>query len=412
MTLLDGFGRVKVSNPSDLMSSRLVLGLNPIIWETVISGGGSVSYLSDESAAGLTVDTASGSEVFREQHGVNHYNPGKGFSAFTTGFLPEPQTNLESYYGLLNDRNGVRFVQRDNKLLWEIRSDSSGSVAYEQAYQNPQGSEAVWNIDRLDGSGMPNNPSGINLENVAGQIAVIDLQWLGLGAVVVGFDIGRAFIPCHVFEHANKTAFNKVYMGSADLPIRYGIKNLGATSGASLKQVCSTVQSDGGVPERLGILQGWTSRTSTKTLPSTGLVPYVAFRLKNTFEGKPNRMTVKPGTITVRANADVYVEILHQMYHLGETAGLAGGTWVSCGTYSGMEYNSGLTAFTDAGRPIHYDYITSANKASKGVVKTQEESFKFALNSAGTGSDVWILLTESLGGTATMSAAYQWKEIY
>jgi len=59
--------------------------------------------------------------------------------------------------------------------------------------------------------------------------------------------INGEFIVCHTFQHANQPGNTRVYMTTATLNPRYEITNTGATSGATtMKQICSTVISEGG----------------------------------------------------------------------------------------------------------------------------------------------------------------------
>jgi hypothetical protein len=68
-----------------------------------------------------------------------------------------------------------------------------------------------------------------------------------VGNVRAGFVINGQFIVCHTFQHANQAGNIRVYMTTATLNPRYEITNTGATSGATtMKQICSTVISEGG----------------------------------------------------------------------------------------------------------------------------------------------------------------------
>ena len=68
-----------------------------------------------------------------------------------------------------------------------------------------------------------------------------------VGNVRVGFVINGQFILCHTFQHANQTGNTRVYMTTATLNPRYEITNTSATAGArTMKQICSTVISEGG----------------------------------------------------------------------------------------------------------------------------------------------------------------------
>ena len=117
-----------------------------------------------------------------------------------------------------------------------LRTNTSGTPSDARTVN-----QADWNGDKLDGTGT----SGITLDTSKAQILWIDFEWLGVGSVRCGFIINGQYIICHTFNNAND--LDKVYMTTAILPVRYEIKATGATSGAAtLKQVCSSVISEGG----------------------------------------------------------------------------------------------------------------------------------------------------------------------
>jgi hypothetical protein len=93
----------------------------------------------------------------------------------------------------------------------------------------------------LDGTGA----SGYTLDPTKATILFTDYEWLGMGAVRVGFVIDGKFIVAHTFLNANN--LDTVYMQTANLPIRYEIETTGTISGAAvLQQVCSTTMIEGG----------------------------------------------------------------------------------------------------------------------------------------------------------------------
>jgi hypothetical protein len=92
----------------------------------------------------------------------------------------------------------------------------------------------------MNGSG----PSGITVDPTKTQIWWTDIEWLGVGSVRVGFVINGVFYICHVFNHANTET--NVYMTTATLNCRYEITNTTTTAGATMRQICSTVISEGG----------------------------------------------------------------------------------------------------------------------------------------------------------------------
>ena len=104
--------------------------------------------------------------------------------------------------------------------------------------------QASWNLDTLDGSGGPSNPSGFNLKPKAVQILVIDFEWLGVGSVRVGFVFNGQIVYAHRFDCANIE--QSVYMQTPNLPLRYEIDGSSGPGSGSLDCICGTVISEGG----------------------------------------------------------------------------------------------------------------------------------------------------------------------
>lgn len=79
----DAFGRLRVGLPETLHDSRLTYDLAPLLWETVLTAGGTVTHLPYESAARLSVAT-SGDAVVRQSRYIT-YRPGKSQLVMVTG---------------------------------------------------------------------------------------------------------------------------------------------------------------------------------------------------------------------------------------------------------------------------------------------------------------------------------------
>ena len=150
------------------------------------------------------------------------------------------------------------------------RSSVSGSVSETVVAQ------ASWNGDKLDGTGK----SGLTLDPTKAQIFWTDFEWLGVGTVRAGFVINGEFIICHQFDHAN--IINSTYITTATLPLRYEIEALGKlSSSGNLKQICSTVISEGGYELRGDAQTISTPLTTPRTFTNSGVFfPVVAIRLK------------------------------------------------------------------------------------------------------------------------------------
>jgi hypothetical protein len=140
----------------------------------------------------------------------------------------EPTAGLIQEVGYFDDDNGVILRADGDEIKLVIRSSASGSIVENEVPQSE------WNIDTFSA-----------LDFSKANIFIADLEWLGVGRVRAGFVIDGEMRYCHEFNHAN--AIDTVYMTSAILPMSYKITNSSSIAApARLKQICSSVISEGG----------------------------------------------------------------------------------------------------------------------------------------------------------------------
>lgn len=236
---LDAFGRLRVSNPVTLFDSQN-LYVDGQQFSNVTATGGAVTYVPNESSFNLSVTAANGSSVINQCKTTQAYQPGKSMLIMTTFAMATLATGCRQRVGYFTDNNGIYFEADGSDLYLVIRSKATGTIVEERIAQ------ADWNGDSLS-TVVGVNPSGINLVPALTQIFWCDVEWLGVGNVRAGFIINGQFITCHTFQHANQPGNTRVYMTTATLNPRYEITNTAATAGArTMKQICSTVISEGG----------------------------------------------------------------------------------------------------------------------------------------------------------------------
>ena len=239
-TNLDAFGRLRVSNPATLFDSQNMY-VDGGQFSNVTAAGGNITYVANESSFNLSVTAANGSSVISQAITTQPYQPGKSLLTMESFCFAELATGCRQRVGYFTDNNGVYFEADGEDLYLVIRSRTSGTIQEERIAQ------INWNTDTLKGTGGSSNPSGIELDPALVNIFWCDIEWLGVGSVRAGFVIDGNFIVCHKFNHANVAGNTTVYMTSATLNPRYEITNIAATTGSrTMKQICSTVISEGG----------------------------------------------------------------------------------------------------------------------------------------------------------------------
>ena len=389
---IDAFGRLRVSAPFTLFDSSHRFADNGL-WATSTATSGTATFNSAQGLVDLAVTSASGSEVVRETNKVFSYQPGKSLLVLSTFVMSPAKTNLRQRIGYYGTQNGL-YVQLNNSTLSFVeRSYVTGSVTESIINQSN------WNVDTMDGNG----PSGIVLDITKAQILFMDIEWLGLGTVRMGFVINGNYYVCHKFHHAN--IITSTYITTASLPLRYEITNTGATSGAStLKQICSTVLSEGGYELRGSQQAVGTPITSPKTLTTAGtFYPIVSIRLKST------RLDAIALATAISAIGNTAANYNWQVVVAGTTTG---GSWVSAGTNSSVEYNITGTSFT-GGRILASGYFTATASTSVSVDILRAALFSNQLERDGlTGTPYEFTLNLAAGtNNETAFASMDWEEV-
>ena len=392
---IDAFGRLRVSNPFTLFDSSHRFADNGL-WSTATATGGAATFNANQGLVDLAVTAASGSEVVRETTKVFSYQPGKSLLVLSTFVMNSAKTGLRQRVGYYGAANGYYLEQDGTTVSFVERSSVSGLLV------NTPFAQASWNVDPMDGSG----PSGINLDLTKAQILFMDLEWLGVGTVRIGFVIDGNFYVCHKFQHANIIA--STYITTASLPLRYEITNTAATvSSSTLKQICSTVLSEGGY-ELNGLQQAiGIPIQSPRTLGTIGtFYPVISLRLKST------RLD---GIIILTALSIMPMSPAKFNWQVVASGTTTGGTWTNAGANSSVEYNiSPATTFNFTGaRVLASGFFTESNQAASQVDILKEALFKFQLERNGLTLAPFelTLVIASDSSNDTVVASLDWEEI-
>ena len=394
----DAFGRLRTSSPLTLFDSSHRYRDNNL-WDSLIVGTGStVGFVTAQGLINISIGTTAGCSAIRETTKVFSYQPGKSLLVLNTFVMNAPKTNL---------RQRVGYFGADNGMYLQVSGIGSTSVSFVERSLSI-GTETIvpqteWNIDKLDGTGI----SGLTLDITKAQILWMDIEWLGLGTVRVGFVINGQFIHCHSFHHAN--IIQSTYITTASLPLRYEIANTGiTTSSSTLKQVCSTVISEGGYELR-GLQQAVeTPITAPVDLPTPAgtYYPVLSIRLKSS----PNRLDaiviLTALSLMGIGNGPLY------NWQVRASATTTGGTWVSAGADSAVEYKiDGGTV--SGGRILASGFFSSNNQSQASVDILKEALFKFQLERnglTGTPYELTLVIASDTAG-ADVFASLDWEEI-
>lgn len=388
-TATDAFGRFRVADPYTLFDSTLRYGDDTRVWDTSLTGSGSITHLPNESTIAMDVTTVSGDTVIRETKRVFVYQPGKSQLTINTFVFAEGKAGLRQRVGLFGERNGI-FIERDGTTTYIVkRSYITGSVLDIRVAQSE------WNGDTLDGTGN----STVDLDWTKAQIMWADVEWLGAGTTRVGFVVDGKFRLAHSFHHAN--ILNSVYMTSATLPLRYEIENTSATaSNSRMKHICNTVISEGGSTPKVSPSAVSTPLAGVNT-SNTDFTPVIALRLKSTnLDG-----------VVVPVDADLYgIQSTAFRYAVYNNVTVTGGTWVSAGAESNVEYNITGTSFTGGYKLTEGIFVGGTVSGATNVdLMRYNSALQLTRKIAGT-AEVFVLAVQATTNNDDCVASLTWEE--
>lgn len=392
----DLFGRLKVSQPFTLFDSTHRYSQDGDFDDVVIGSGSTVGIITYQSTATLGIGTTAGCSLIRESKRVFSYQPGKALQVLQTFVMAPTKPNLTQRVGYASSTNGVVLEQQTSAAgittaYWVMRTERSGISTEIRVPQSE------WNIDTYDGVGVGStsrNSSGHQLDLTKAQIMFTEYEWLGVGAVRCGFvNKDGNFHITHIFNHAN--TIDSTYMTTATLPVKYEIFNTGiTTSPSTLKQICVSIQSNGGY-EKKQALDVVRTTTSVNVAAGQAFIPLLSIRLAPGREDSviiPHEFNVLPDS----TNPTTFEVALIK------NATLTNASFATTSTSSqNVQVDFAATALT-GGTIIKNDYVLSANKATNPLNVTQEYNWDLQLGRTQSKvSDIYTLAMRGISGAGT-----------
>ena len=401
----DSFGRFRTSEPVAQFTSQNEY-LNSNAWEQALSGTGSVTHRQLENSVRLsTGGSLTGASATRQTRRYMRYRPGRSFLLKTTFACSAPQTNAVAEVGYYDANNGIFFQRAGTAYRFIRRTGVSGSpndiVVVEQAN---------WNLDKMDGTG----DSGYTLNVEQAQILVIDLQYLGVGRVRVGFVVNGRLVYCHEFLHSG--VINTVYMSTACLPVRTRVWNNGAAGGTTtLDAICTSVMVEGGsaedergeTPIQFSINNGITAKAMTTTL-----APVISLRAATKLGGSAAGTVTNHGWIHPSAMENFAVVNGSSLFEIRLNATLTGALWVAIDSSSLAEYDVSATAVS-GGTLLSSGYVpNSSNGKGNAMSSADWEAFLLVYGQLAGLQDTITICARTLTGSGDSYGTITWREQY
>lgn len=374
---VDAFARKRVSEPYTLFDSVLRYDKRPENWNETIAGSGMSEHNIYQSSVIMSTTTASGDSVLRRTRRRFPYQPGKSLLSIQSFAGAVPASGLVQEIGLFDDNNGVMLRASGTTLQFVVRGKYSGSITENVVNQDQ------WNMDTAPW-----------LDFSKANILAIDMEWLGAGRVRCGFILDGEYYYCHEFLHANN--ISQVYMTSAVLPLSYRIANVSATaSGGTLKQICSTVMSEGGY-EPYG--EVYTISPSIGSIPNTSGERIIAgIRMAS---GRTDNVII-PVKVDLVTEDNTTIE-----WRLRRNPTTSGVTWIASNNGRGNVETTSAGTIVSGGTIVNAGLYYSAGSVAINV----QDGLSLSLGVDASGVSDQLFLTVTSSGNAKATGMLGWIE--
>jgi len=395
---LDAFSRLRVSNPTSMFSTQMQYNAGGLQMETGATGTGAAGVHSANTRMLALTCTAGSGSSFVQSFRYIPYQPLKSHEIAVTGLLGAAVVGAVVDVGYFDLTNGIFLRQNGASGLQLIRRTSTSGSVVDNAV-----AQASWSLDPLDGTG----PSGITIDVATVFILVIDLQFLGMGRIRCGFDVGGKIVYVHEFLNAN--VLTTPYMQTGTLPIQMLVTATatGATKTAYFK--CAAVNSEGGFEQAASF--HFSTLEGTVSAASGARTHIWSIRPKTTFNGIQNRQDfiLENIELLVTGNFPVYWELC-----IGAAFTVAPTFADVNTTYSGFEYGTGGTfGNLTNGLVIDSGYVASSagSKGSSSADTTLR--YPICLDRAGAVRTLGTLtlLVTGIGGASATRAICNYSEV-
>jgi hypothetical protein len=399
----DAFGRQRVSEVYTLNDYKHIYAIDANFTD-LTTASSAITFNPNRSSVTLSVAAVSSSRAVHQTRMYHNYMPGKSQLILSSFVFGAAQPGVIKRTGYYDDYNGI-FIEQDKtgSLNMVLRSSTNGTGSIQENRVRQEN----WNVTNL-------LSGDLVLDTTKTQLFYIDFQWLAVGRVRCGFVYKGSTVICHTFDHSNTT--DVAYMTNPNLPVRCEILNTGAQTG-SMEQICSTVGSEGGYLES-GIAQSLSSPT-LRNIAGGGTLPVMAIRLKNSYSGLQNRAFARitsVGAFTEDQTAR------YELIKLPNSASLVGGSWVSVGNNSVIEYNITATSYgLDSGSSLLGGFIFAGGVGGGNNIAGQQQTpgidtkVNFiAQNYYSTDSEIYLLAMKNMNGSVAtdVGATLMWREVY
>ncbi len=334
------------------------------------------------------IRVASDDHTFLTRNNVVTHNSGL---VMMTGVLGAQTAGVTKRLGYYDDENGFFFELSPTAINIVLRSNVTGSVV------NTRIAQAKWSNDTYP-----------EFDTTKSQIFFFDFQWLGVGRVRAGIVEHGVPRVLHEFHNANHSA--TAYITTANLPVRYFCgSTVGGSTSADMRQICTSVISEGGFDDEIGIPQSSETALGGVTVNSSVETHVLSIRPALTFNGIKTR-----GRITLET-VDLIGRTNDARWRLIYNGTMSTAGWSNNSTANSMvEVAPGSTVTITGGVPILSGWVVagSGQRAQQARAQPITSKLPLSLDKAGTAQRGVSLVAQARTATAVIHASLNWREVY
>jgi len=224
----DVLGRLKVSLHQNIYEADFEYGPQPLRWEQLTAGSGSILAVPSSGGVRMRVTNAQGDITVRQSRPYHRYQPGKTMFMATAVNLGTALSGNVQRVGFFDDSNGAFFEQGQPTLTNPygmyvvVRTDVGGTLTEHRVGLDSWNGD-ITNVRQLDFSRI--------------QMFWMEYAWYGAGVTRFGFYInGEPFIAHQVgwgnlqLNLGTQAPQQTPWARTGNLPVRYEQRNLAGTT--------------------------------------------------------------------------------------------------------------------------------------------------------------------------------------
>lgn len=378
-------GTLRVAESQNVFESLFSFDKQPLIWDEVLTSGGTSTHNANTNSVDMTLPTTSGASVVRQTFRRIRYNPSRTVQVLMSGNIGAGKTNVRKRIGQFDTLDGL-FFEQDGTTTYVVRRTATSGAAVDTRV-----AQANWNIDKFDGTGV----SEITIDFSKHQLFFIQYAFQGFGDIAYGFYLDGKVRFCHRETIANVISVPS--LRTAHLPARLEITNTGTSASSTTMSYNSfAIKNEGKDSEQEGQARSYSS-APVKTVGTT-TVPVLTIRLGTSFQR----------AIVDLVKTSIFVQTVDEVIwsvHLNPT--LTGATFALTSSYvqidtaataqsGGTELISGVLGQGAASADLSQDLLMAINS--------------FLGVSLAATSSILTLSARSRAGNADVLSTIVWKE--